>query len=517
MNFVSERGDHRHFAMGFALIALALFAVLALAGRARAAETIYWDNYGFDPDNVGFANIDGSGGGTLNIGGQAIEGPEGMAYDTVTNRLFVANETGTTGQILAINLDGSGAVPFTPPGAPIEEPEGVAVDPVSRMIYWANVEGEGTIVWAKLDGTAGGILNTSGTTVAGPCCRVAIDPTGGRVYWINTKPTPNTINFANLNNTGGGGQLNLTGSTIEPGDEAIAVDSAGGRVYFTGGSNKIGFANVNGSGGGDVTTGTGVLNGPWGLAFDPTISTLYWGNESNGKEVRANALGFVNLSGAGGGISPVSAPVANPQDPVIIKIPAGAGAPTVSREAKNRANLSCSQGSWGADFPGGFVYRAPRTFAYQWSLNGKAVAGATAATFTAKSGGSYTCAVTATNQAGSASQTSGALSEKAAKVKLTTKRKAKTKPGKTVTFKVNAINQGDVQSKNAKVCVKLPKKAKSALKAPKCKSLGKLKGTAKKKVKLKFKVKPTAGGTYKVTFQVKGSPGKAAKAKIIVR
>lgn len=249
MHFVSERRDRGRFvATGSALITLALLALLAFAGRAQAAETLFWDNYSADPDNVAFANIDGGGGGVLNLGTAGIVGPEGMAYDTVTNRLFVADETGA-GQILAINLDGSGAFPFTAPGAPIEEPEGVTVDPASRTIYWQNVEGAGSISWARLDGSAGGTLNLAGATLNGPCCRIAIDPAGGRIYWVNTGSTPNVISYANLNNSGGG-DLNLTGTTVEPGGEGLAIDSAAGRIYFVGGTDQIGFANLNGSGGG---------------------------------------------------------------------------------------------------------------------------------------------------------------------------------------------------------------------------------------------------------------------------
>jgi uncharacterized membrane protein len=120
------------------------------------------------------------------------------------------------------------------------------------------------------------------------------------------------------------------------------------------------------------------------------------------------------------------------------------------------------------------------------------------------------------NQTGSAAQTGLAVNLKAAKLKLTTKRKAHAKPGKVVKFKVKALNQGDIQAKKAKLCVKLPKSAKGELKAPKCKSLGKLKGRGKKSATLRIKVLSSAGGTYKVKFQVKGAPGKAAKAKLIV-
>jgi DNA-binding beta-propeller fold protein YncE len=506
---ISARGARRRASLAVVLIASAFAAILWSATTAGAAELLYWDNYGANPDNVAFANIDGSGGGALNIGSEKVESPEGMAYDTLTNRLFVASE-GTSDQILAISLDGSGAAPFTAPGAPINEPEGVAVDPATRTIYWLNTGGGGSVAWAKLDGSAGGTLDTTGAALNLPCCRLAIDPVGGRAYWPNNG---GTIGFTSLDNSGGGGSLNLTGSTVTPGGEGLAVDSAAGRLYFLGG-NEIGYANLNGSGGGNVALGGGVINLPWGLGFDPSIGRLYWGNESNGTN-RENAIGFTGLSSPGGGISIATAPVASPQDPVIIKSPTGTEAPAVTRSAKSRSSLSCSTGGWAGDFAGSFVYQAPRTFAYQWTRNGAAITGATAASFEAKSAGKYACAVTATNQAGSASQTSAAANVKAAKMKLTAK-KATAKAGGVAKLKVKAVNQGDLQSKSAKVCAKVPAGAKADLKATKCASLGKLKGHGKRSATLKLKVAPSADGTYTLTFVVKGAPGRAARAKLLV-
>jgi DNA-binding beta-propeller fold protein YncE len=495
---------------------LVLTAALAFVGRAQAAELIYWDNYTSDPDNVAFANIDGSGGGLLNLGSSEIVSPEGMAYDTGSGRLFVANEAGAVGQILAVNVDGSGATPFTAPGAPIEEPEGVAVDPATGTIYWANVEGTGSIVFAKLDGSAGGVLNTSAAAPNGPCCRIAIDPVGGRVYWVNTTPDPNSIGYANLDNTGGGGELSLTGSTVEPGGEGLSVDSATGRLYFLGGKGEIGYANVNGTGGGDISPGGAVIEAPWGLAFDPSMGRLYWANEINSKGEGTNALGFASPSGGpGGNISPADALVASPQDPLIIKSPAPGGAPSVTRNAKKRSQLSCSQGIWGADYAGSFVYQAPRSYAYQWTRNGKPISGAGASTFSAKSAGKYACLVTAANQAGTTGQTSGALNVKAAKLKLSPK-KARAQAGRVATFKLKVVNQGDIKSKKGKLCAKVPKKDRSDLKARKCSKLAPLTGRAKRTVKIKLKVLPSADGTYKVTFKAKGVPGKAAKGKLVV-
>jgi hypothetical protein len=517
MNLIFGRNRLGHFALA-ALLVLAV--LLALAGRAQAAELVYWNNYSASPQTISFANIDGSGGGTLNLAGVNLSSPEGMAIDTVTNRLFVVSSSGgANGEILAVNLDGSGASVFTAPGALVDEAYGVVVDPTTRMIYWANDgvgSDNGSIAWAKLDGSAGGLLNTAGATVADPY-KIGLDPVNGRVYWGNNPTVGDiSISYANVNNTGGG---NLPLSAAPENAWGFAVDPAAGRLYWTEGD-KDRFA-YTGLLGGNVsildTTGA-VVNSSYGFAVDPTLNKIDWVNYGNG-ENRANGLGFASLSGGNGGnITPQTVPFNGPQDLVVLKSPTGTGAPTITRNAKNRAELTCSTGNWAADFAGSFVYQAPRTFAYQWTSNGAPIAGATAATLTTTKPGSYACAVTATNQAGTASQGSAPAKVKAAKVKLTTKKKAKAKAGGVATFRVKGVNQGDLKSKNARVCVKVPNKAKKDLKAkPKCKSLGKVKGRGKDSAKLRIKVGSSASGTYRVTFQVKGSPGKAAKSKIVVR
>ncbi|HEX5376631.1 MAG TPA: hypothetical protein VFW48_10800, partial [Solirubrobacterales bacterium] len=482
MASISESGSPRRaFAVFACIFAIALAAVLWAAASARAAEFVYWNNYSGDPDTIAFAGIDGSGGGVLNASGAPqIESPEGMAYDPVTNRLFVANSGGTPdGQITAINLDGSGATAFTAPGAPIDEPEGVVIDPVTRMIYWVNVDAspDGSIGWAHLDGSSGGALNTTGATLDGPY-KLSLDPVAGKVYWANTDPTPEIISYANANNSGGGGDLNLAGAPTPAGITGFSVDPAGNRIYWSeNGSveDRVSFAALSGGSGGGVNLTGAALNEPYGLAFDPSLGRLYWGNYGN-DTTAAGAIGFANLSGGAGGINILTAPVDGPQDPVILKSPSGTGAPAVTRSKKSPSSLSCSTGAWSPDFAGSFVYQSPRSFAYQWTRNGAAIAGATANTFVAKSPGQYACQVTATNQAGSASQGSAAAKVKAAKVKLSTKKKATVKAGGVAKFKVKGVNQGDLQSKKARVCTKLPKGAKGVLEAPKCKTLGKLKG-----------------------------------------
>jgi DNA-binding beta-propeller fold protein YncE len=435
-----------------------------------------------------------------------------MAYDSVTNRLFVANAGGPgNGQISFVNLDGSGAGVFAAPGAVFEEPEGVTVDPATRMIYWLNVEGAGSVGWARLDGSAGGVLNSTGAVVNG-AYRLALDPVAGRVYWASGTG----VYYVNVNNTGGG-KLDTTGAAPTGSSSGIAVDPAGNRVYWLNDTVKtVSFASLAGGGGGNVNVTGSAFNGGYGLALDPALGKLYWANYNN-NTTATGAFGTANVAGGGGAINIATAPVNGPQDPLILKSPTGTGVPVATRSKKSRSSLECSAGSWAADYPGSFVYQSPRSLAYQWTRNGKAIAGATATTLRAKSAGKYACVVTAANQTGSASQTSAAINVKAAKVKLTTKKKTTVKAGALATFKIKGVNQGDIQSGKARVCVKLPKSAKGILKAPKCKVLGKLKSRGKHGATLQIKVGKSAAGTYKVIFTVHGSAGKSATAKILVK
>jgi hypothetical protein len=71
--------------------------------------------------------------------------------------------------------------------------------------------------------------------------------------------------------------------------------------------------------------------------------------------------------------------------------------------------LSCSTGSWAPDLLGSFLYRVPQSFAYQWTLNGSDIAGATSSSYSAFVPGKYGCRVTASNHAGSATQSSAAF------------------------------------------------------------------------------------------------------------
>jgi hypothetical protein len=87
----------------------------------------------------------------------------------------------------------------------------------------------------------------------------------------------------------------------------------------------------------------------------------------------------------------------------VVARPLSAVAPAISGTAKAGSALSCSQGSW---------TNQPVAFAYQWNRDGTPLVGATSSTYTVTSldeGTTLTCAVTASNVAGSDSITSGSV------------------------------------------------------------------------------------------------------------
>jgi hypothetical protein len=233
--------------------------------------------------------------------------------------------------------------------------------------------------------------------VAGPS-GAALDLAGGRIYWANSG---NKISFARLDGSGGG-DLNTTGATVKtPG--GAALDLAAGRIYWANNNgDKISFANLDGSGGGDLTTTGATVEEPYGVAVDPERGRIYWAN------YRLSRISFARLDGSGGGdlpITPASA-AARASYPVLLDRPTGAAAPEINGGSVPGAVLRCSKGAWAPDILASHLYRAPQRFAFQWTRNGAALAGATSSSLPADAPGDYACRVTATNAAGSASQTS---------------------------------------------------------------------------------------------------------------
>jgi DNA-binding beta-propeller fold protein YncE len=387
-----------------AVLIAAMLTALALPGAANATGSIYWSNH--LGAGISHANLDGSGGGAdLAIAGALPKSPAGIAIDIAANRIYWAE---AAGRIAYANLDGSGRGTLNTGAAPLSQPSGIAIDTISNRLYWANFEGD-TISYANLDGTGGGELNTAGAEVNGPV-GVAIDIDSNRLFWANS--LTGTISYASLGG-GGGGILKTTGATVErptgvaidPGPiESDALSPDRGRIYWANGEATEGlfYANLNGSGGGKISTAGAAMSSPAGLAIDPGAGRIYWANGGS-----PGTISYAGIDGTGGGeLSTAGAAVAGPEFLALLEAPSGGGGPVLSGQFLIERPLYCSQGSWESDLPGAFLYRAPQSYAYSWLRNGEAIAGETESSYRPRKPGIYDCRVTASNQAGDTAQIS---------------------------------------------------------------------------------------------------------------
>jgi len=189
--------------------------------------------------------------------------------------------------------------------------------------------------------------------------------------------------------------------------QGIAIDDLTGRIYWSNpNDNTIGSANLDGGAGADLTPpSSATANGPNGVAIDTAAGRIYWTNYSDQSTAIASMSLNATLGQNLGGIAMTNS------YPALLERPAPAGAPSITGGSTPGSVLGCSTGTWGPDQPGAHFYRVPQSFTYQWLLNGSPIGGATSSTFAAASTGTYSCAVTAANFAGSGgTQTSGSFS-----------------------------------------------------------------------------------------------------------
>ena len=410
------------------------------------ADSVYWTN--FVDNAIRAAPLAGGGNvGTLYDLAQGVQGPRGVAIDPAGGRIYWANYGG--GAIRGAPLAGGMVDTLYGPGPVVRVPGGVAIDPAAGLIYWCN-ETDDTIRRAPLAGgtTANSIYEGPARGVSSPG-GVAIDPAAGRIYW--TSGGDNTIRGARL--AGGGPVDPLYGAADGVSRPyGMAIDPAGGRIYWANlGDNTIRSAPL--AGGGPVETLYGPAEGvskPYAVAIDPSTAGWSWIirlvykprrsalprllSETARQIInRLNNLGLVRRFSAGriywtnnGDNSIRGAPLAGggtvdplysgaglgvngPSFLALLCVPLGTGAPAISGGGRLNQQLSCSRGAWAADLLGSYLYRAPQSFAYQWKLGAADIGGATLAAYTPTAPGSYTCRVTATNQAGSTAQTSAAV------------------------------------------------------------------------------------------------------------
>ncbi len=360
--------------------ALALAGGLAAwaASAAYASDSIYWTRY-TNTGSVRVGDLGGSGARDLFTGESS---PEGVAIDAAAGKIYWADAP--TGTIRVANLDGTGARDLYTGET---SPSGVAIDPPAGLIYWANaVSGSGAIRVGNLDGSGARTLFARESYPVG----VTIDPAAGKIYWGSYDTFK--IRVGNLDGTGASDLF-----TNEDYPTGLAIDPAAGKLYWTNEfAGNIRVGNLDGTGATNLYTGAGTVGG---LAIDPTAGKIYWGDFNPGT-VRVGSLD---------GTAPAQTLYTNESSAwfvALLRAPLGTAPPQVSGGGGVGQTLLCSPGSWAADLLSGFLYRAPQTFSYQWTKDGAPITGATASSVRANEPGAYRCEVTATNAAGSTSQTS---------------------------------------------------------------------------------------------------------------
>ena len=369
---------------------LAVLVALLLPATASAADSIYWGN---ERSAVRFGPLGGSPVGPAQdrVAGTT---PCGVAIDSAAGKIYWANWS--SGEIMRADLDDGQNAEQLYTGQ--NNPCGVAIDPAADRIYWASF-GAHTIRVGNRDGTNPvSILFTEpgGSAPSG----VAIDPAAGKIYWTNQ--FTDQVRVGNL--TGLGTPSTLFGSdaalpTVERNPIGVAVDAEAGKIYWTdlgnccSGPGQVRVGNLDGTGASTLFGGEG---GPGGLAIDPGAKKIYWANFSPGviRSGNLNGSGTASTLFSGESWSLFAALLKKPD----MSTPAISGGSKVGQQLTCRANLA-------PDLLGAFLYRAPDTVAYQWK-RGTTNVGTGATTFVPTEAGSYTCTVTARNEADTTEKTS---------------------------------------------------------------------------------------------------------------
>ena len=371
---------------GLRTYVIALIAA-GLPLAANADDRLYWGTEA-EVGAIRAASLDGSGAPSDVFGGEG--GPCGIAIDPAAGKIYWANFQ--SDGIRVANLDGSGtaATLYADEGSLC----GVALDVAAGNIYWANFSDDAIRV-ASLDGSGAPSTLYQEAPGAGPS-GVAIDPAAGTIYWTNQ--FSDEVRVGSLDGS-------AAAATLVSGEDnplGVAIDRRAGKIYWAqlgvccSPTGSIRAANLDGTG--VATLFSGEI-APAGVAIDPDTQQIYWANFGTG-EIR---LG--NLDGTGSAAT-LYGDENKPLFPVLLKAPVSTVAPNISGGAKVGRTLTCQAGGWAPDLSGAFLFRAPRTFAYQWIQDGADVPGAEQATFVPAEAGSYSCRVSASNRAGSTSRTS---------------------------------------------------------------------------------------------------------------
>lgn len=372
----------------------AAFAATTLALPALAsADNAYWSASAGSA--LRYGSLAGGAAASL-LGGE--QTPAEVAINPAGGTIYWADTAAGTIRVASLSGGAAQTLYTEPAGA---EPVGIAINAAAGRLYWTDA-GTGKV---QEGSTAGG--GTSTTLFTEPA---GAKPTGlavnsgstGTLYW--TDSGSGAIRVGALK-AGAVASTLYEQAGAEP--SGLAVDGPAGTLLWTdAASNAIESAPL--AGGGTVSTLYSEPAGakPRGLALDTASSSVYWANSGSG-ELRVSSI-------SGGGVQQtLFSGEAEPVFPAVLAAPVGTGIPKIAGHYEAGNTLTCGTGHWAGNMPGANYYAAPQSYAYQWSREGVAIEGASAATYAPPSEGSYTCTSTASNAGGASSQTSVQITVKA--------------------------------------------------------------------------------------------------------
>ena len=356
-----------------------------------------------------------SGGGQFGANGVAVDSLHGYVY--WTGQRTGPSGTNNTGFVRrASAIDGASASDMwttSGTGGSANWGISVSIDASSNTAYWTSVDGSvssvhhGDATGSSFSSSISSIDTLSGDIVA------VFDKSSSNVYFASSSAggTPifstypaSTLAGATLFATVG--QTSLTSIATSLDGTTIYWNSCGSMDFSSIGTSATCSGPIKtkatSSGTANVTNLTSNLPGLTALALD-SLGCIYYASANGAIVQHATTPDCTHgaVGSDGGGVITALA---------IVDAPRAVAPARVSGSASIGATLTCGDATWADDVPGAHLSRLPTAArTYQWYLDGTAITGQTVATYTAASPGAITCAVTASNVAGSGSSTSSAL------------------------------------------------------------------------------------------------------------
>lgn len=413
-------------ALALAVLSVATMgAVLALAGSAAASKLVFVTEAGDQSPSVVRQAPAAGGAASVVVPVESGHWVQAATIDTAANRVYWVDgvcdpNCSAAPRVYSIkfaDLSGAGGVQSLAGSDDLGKSIGsLSIDRAAGRLYWA-AGGDGNLGTVKvgytaLDGSGSGVFRTSAGITS--WTSVVVDPSSGLVWW---EEGPSRLVF---NEPIGGspsgpaqvtmptqGQCGLTGGS--PDFLFSAVDSVANRLYFSyhdSDGDRLVSTDLAGADCRVITASP--VPGELGttMAIDTRAGYAYLPNWDAGAGSDEGAVARQSLATPFGREWVV--PWASADDDstgiaLLVKAPSvsgstGAMSPTGTITLSQQ--LSCSAPQWESDLPGVRVFQAPASTSYAWQRDGTDIAGATGSTYSPTEPGVYTCAVEASNWAG---------------------------------------------------------------------------------------------------------------------